>query len=180
MLNFFLLIHFLITPIKPIDIVQVQEVITQRANFYHHPMPAPEAHLLAATVLDESGPISVPLILAVIEIESKYDGKAKSKKGCKGLMQLSWGTAQTMAKRLGMSKFNLFDIKTNVKLGVYYLNALLEENGSISQALTEYNRGFKAFIAHGKRISGYTLSVLKKARAIRQLLKNDLTCSKNS
>src|ERR1017187_7301991 len=172
MVNLFLLINFLITPIKPIDVVRVQEVITQRANFYHNPMPKPEAHILAATVIDESGSISAALILAVIEIESKYSTKAKSKKGCKGLLQLSKGTAKTMAQRLGKNKFDIFDIKTNVMLGVYYLNALLEENGTISQALTEYNRGFKAFIAHGKRMSGYTLSVLKKARVIKQLLKN--------
>ena len=180
MLNLFLLINFLITPVKQADIIQIQELIEQRAGFYKNPISPPEAHLLAATIIEERGAIDVPLMLAIIEIESRYDRKARSKKNCKGLMQLSKGTAQTMAKRLGMSKFNLFDIKTNVKLGAFYLNALLEENGTILHALTIYNRGWKSFTSHGKRISGYTLSVLKKARAIRQLLKNDLTCSKNS
>jgi soluble lytic murein transglycosylase-like protein len=141
-------------------------------------MPKPEAHILAATVIDESGSISAALILAVIEIESKYSTKAKSKKGCKGLLQLSKGTAKTMAQRLGKNKFDIFDIKTNVMLGVNYLNALLEENGTILKALTVYNRGYKGFVKHGKKISGYALIVAKRSRTIGKLLKNNLTCEK--
>ena len=141
-------------------------------------MSVPESKLLAEAVIEESGSISIPLILATIEIESKYDRKGKSKKKCKGLMQLSKGTADTMRKRLGLAKQDIYDIGYNVKLGVNYLAALLEENDSIGKALTIYNRGSKSFISHGKRISGYALSVLKKAKLIGKLLKNDLTCEK--
>jgi soluble lytic murein transglycosylase-like protein len=141
-------------------------------------MDEPEAQALAVSVLEERGAISVPFILAVVEIESRYDKKAKSKKKCKGLMQLSKGTAKVMAKRLDMSKVDLSDIKTNVKLGVSYLAALLQENGSIGKALTIYNMGWRNFVRHGKKISGYGFLVMKRANLIKHLLENNLTCEK--
>jgi soluble lytic murein transglycosylase-like protein len=137
-----------------------------------------EAGGLAASALEERGSISLPVILAVIEIESKYDRKAKSKKKCKGLMQLSHGTAKIMAKRLGMSKVDLFDTKTNLKLGVGYLAALLQENGSIGKALTIYNMGWANFAKRGKRVSKYANLVLKRSTIIKRYLENDLTCTK--
>ena len=178
MLNFLLLLNFLITPIPQPSITQVQELVMQRSFMFKNPMPEPEAHLFASTVLEESGVISVPLILALVEVESKYNPKAKSKRACKGLLQLSRGTAKTMAKRLGMSKYNIFNIKTNIMFGVNYLSALLEENETIEKALTIYNRGWQGFVKHGKKISGYAKLVIKKSKQINELLKNDLTCKK--
>jgi soluble lytic murein transglycosylase len=166
------------TPIPAPSVTQVQELISHRSFTLGYPMPVPEAHLLAEAVIEERGSIALPMILAVVEIESRYDSKGKSKKKCRGLMQLSMGTAKTMAKRLGMSKFNVFDIKTNVKLGVNYLSALLEENDTIGKALTIYNRGYKGFVAHSKKISGYAYSVIKRSKLIQKMLKNDLTCEK--
>jgi hypothetical protein len=141
-------------------------------------MAPPDAKLLAEAAIEESGSVALPIVLAVIEIESRYDKKGKSKKGCRGLMQLSPGTAKTMAKRLGMSKFDVFDLKTNVKLGVAYLAALLEENGAMGLALTIYNRGWLKFVEHGKKISGYALTVIHRSHLLKKLLKNDLTCEK--
>ena len=178
MQNLFLIISFLITPAKQLDIVQVQEIITQRASFYKNPMPEDEVHILATSLIEESGVVSVPLLLAVIEVESKYDRKARSKKGCKGLLQLSKGTSQTIAKRLGKNKFDVFDIKTNLMLGVNHLRELLEQCGNIATALTIYNRGWQGFVNHGKKISGYAKTVLNRSRIIAELLKNDLTCEK--
>jgi hypothetical protein len=177
-LNFLLLLQFLITPIPAPSATQVQELILKRSFTLGYPMPVPDAKLLAEAVIEESGSIALPMILATIEIESKYERRAKSKKKCKGVMQLSPGTAKTMAQRLGMSKFDVFNIKTNVKLGVNYLAALLEENGSIGLALTVYNRGWKLFVYHNKKMSKYAVAVVHRARLIKKLLKNDLTCEK--
>jgi len=122
-----------------------------------------EAHILAEAALEERGTISIPVILAVIEIESRYDARAKSKKKCKGLMQLSWSTAKSVGDALGLAKIDLGDIRTNVKLGVTYLGELLEQYGDLKVALTIYNLGWQGFVRSGKKVSGYSKAVLKRA-----------------
>ena len=159
------------TPIPAPSVVQVQELIEHRSFALGFPMAPPEAEILAEAVTKESGSISIPMILAVVEIESRYDSKGKSKKKCQGLMQLSPGTAKTMSKRLGKDKYDIFDIRTNVMLGVFYLSALLEENDTIGKALTVYNRGWSKFVAHGKKISGYALAVIHRSRLLNKMLK---------
>jgi soluble lytic murein transglycosylase-like protein len=160
------------------DPVQIQELIVHRSFTLGYPMQEPEARILAEAAIDERGSIALPLILAIIEIESKYDRKAKSQKHCRGLMQLSKGTAKAIAKRLGMLKFDPHDIRDNLKIGVNYLAMLLEENGTIEKALTIYNKGWRLFVAHAKKTSGYTYAVLKRSKVIKRQLENNLTCIK--
>ena len=181
MIHFILYLQFLMAPVpKPeYNLTQVKELITQRSYNLSNPMPAPEVTELAISAMEEqSDIITIPLILAIIEFESRYDRKGKSKKNCKGLMQLSFGTAKTMAQRLKLNKFDVFHIGTNIKLGVGYLKALLEENGSILKALTIYNRGWKVYVNHDKKISGYALGVVKRSKDIEKALNNNLTCKK--
>jgi hypothetical protein len=183
MINLLLLLQFLTLPIpipKPeYDVVQIKELITHRSYDLGNPMPELEVTQLAISAMEEkSDTISIPLILAIIEFESRYDRKGKSKKNCKGLMQLSFGTAKTMAQRLKLNKFDVFHIGTNIKLGVGYLKALLEEQGSILKALTIYNRGWKVFVNHDKKISGYALGVVKRSKDIEKSINNNLSCKK--
>lgn len=179
MLNFLLLLQFLLTPIQPPDVTKVIDLIEHRSYLLGHPLDEPNAKILANIVLEESKTLNVSMILAVIEIESRYEKRGKSKKNCRGFMQLSKGTAQTIGKKYGISYIDLYDIKTNVTLGVRYLADLLEENGSIEKALTIYNRGFKSFSSHGKRISGYAMSVVRRSKLLDKMLKNGLTCKNN-
>lgn len=76
------------------------------------------------------------LVLAVIDVESNFNQFAISKAGAIGLMQIMpfW------LDEIGHPEDNLFDLKTNLRMGCtilrYYLNM---EKGDLTQALARYN-----------------------------------------
>ncbi len=83
------------------------------------------------------------IVYGIIKRESKFIHDAESGKGAKGLMQLTDATAEWTAEKTGHNKdFNLFDPKTNIKLGCAYFSHLIEVyGGNISLALCAYNAG---------------------------------------
>ena len=74
------------------------------------------------------------LLHAVIEQESNYQARARSKKGAKGLMQLMPGTAQQYGVR------NSYDPKSNLDAGVRHLKDLMSRL-DLPMALAAYNAG---------------------------------------
>ncbi len=85
------------------------------------------------------------LIMAVIEIESKFDAKAVSKAGAIGLMQIMPKTGKSLSRELNIKKYNknsLYNPEVNIKIGTYYLKKLLQEfNNNIDLTLAAYNAG---------------------------------------
>jgi soluble lytic murein transglycosylase len=85
------------------------------------------------------------LIYAVIRAESKFDPKAQSHRGAKGLMQLTARTGSWGAESLKFESFNendLFDPETNIKLGCWYLAELNDEfDNNLRVVITAYNGG---------------------------------------
>ena len=76
------------------------------------------------------------LVNAIIQVESKYDPNAVSRKGAMGLMQLIPETA----RRFGIE--NPFDPKENIEGGVTYLKSLLDlYGGDLALSLAAYNAG---------------------------------------
>ena len=74
------------------------------------------------------------LVHAVIEQESNYQARARSKKGAKGLMQLMPDTARQYGVR------NSYDPKANLDAGVRHLKDLLSRL-DLPMALAAYNAG---------------------------------------
>jgi hypothetical protein len=74
------------------------------------------------------------LVHAVVEQESNYQARARSKKGAKGLMQLMPGTARQYGVR------NSYDPKANLEAGVRHLADLLSRL-DLPMALAAYNAG---------------------------------------
>lgn len=86
-----------------------------------------------------------PMIaLSVMREESRFDPDARSVAGAWGLMQLMPGTAFRLDRNvnLGISKASeISNVRTNIRLGVYYLKSLFKEFGSLPHVLAAYNAG---------------------------------------
>jgi soluble lytic murein transglycosylase len=85
------------------------------------------------------------LIAAIIREESQYDVKAVSRVGAIGLMQVMPATANTVAQRVGLpavGREDLFDQETNIRIGVRYVEQLLEQfSGNVVYTIASYNAG---------------------------------------
>jgi hypothetical protein len=78
--------------------------------------------------------VDARLVHAVIEQESNYEPRARSKKGAKGLMQLMPDTARQYGVR------NSYDPKANLEAGVRHLKDLMSRL-DLPTALAAYNAG---------------------------------------
>ena len=113
--------------------------------------------------------IDPALLKAVIMAESRYNPKAVSKRGARGLMQLMPATA----KSLGVA--DIFDPEDNIYGGALYLKTLIEKfNGDVRLALAAYNAGSR----HVKKYAGVppfkqTRLYIHKVFKYRQLFKED-------
>ena len=81
------------------------------------------------------------LVCAVINTESRFKQNAKSSAGAVGLMQLMPSTANELAKKLNIDNYDLYDAKTNIQLGCYYLSKLINQYAVLQTALCAYNAG---------------------------------------
>ncbi len=85
------------------------------------------------------------LIAAIIREESQYDVKAVSRVGAIGLMQVMPATANNVAQRVGLpavGREDLFDQETNIRIGVRYVEQLLEQfSGNLVYTIASYNAG---------------------------------------
>ena len=88
------------------------------------------------------------LVKAVVWRESRFDPKKHGSHGERGLMQVSERAANEWARENKISSFNtdrLFEPKTNLEAGTWYLHRALEHWGHQSDpipfALAEYNAG---------------------------------------
>lgn len=85
------------------------------------------------------------LVFTVINIESHWDDKAVSRSGALGLMQVMPSTATEVASKIGITDFsveNLYNGRTNIEIGCFYLRYLLDEfDGDVNLTLCAYNAG---------------------------------------
>ena len=80
--------------------------------------------------------IEPELVLAVIEVESRFDEYAISVSGARGLMQIMpfW------LEEIGISDQNLFKIRTNLRMGCTILRYYIDmEPKHLGRALARYN-----------------------------------------
>ena len=90
------------------------------------------------------------LVRAVIDVESRFNPRARSPKGAMGLMQLMPGTADRFGVR------DAYDPHQNIDAGTRYLRQLLLMfEGNRRLAVAAYNAGEAAVIRHGRRVPPY-------------------------
>jgi len=82
------------------------------------------------------------LVLAVIEVESRFDRYAVSRVGAQGFMQVMpfW------KKEIGRPDDNLIDLETNLQYGITILKHYLDrEKGRWPEALARYNGSYGSY-----------------------------------
>jgi soluble lytic murein transglycosylase-like protein len=89
------------------------------------------------------------LVRAVIQVESGFNPRARSRVGAMGLMQLMPDTAAD----LGVD--NPWDPTQNINGGVAYLGSLIREFGDEVLALAAYNAGPGAVNRYGQQVPPY-------------------------
>ena len=115
------------------------------------------------------------LLLAVMEEESHFRPRAKSRRGALGLMQVRPATGRDVAKRNRISwsgEASLFQPSVNILVGAAYLRELRERFGSWDLALTAYNHGptrARQLAGGGRNPSSrYAARVLRRFESLRQ------------
>lgn len=82
--------------------------------------------------------VSQRLVAAIVRTESDFDARALSRKGACGLMQIMPSTGD----RYGLTRWQLFDPKLNLDVGVRYLAWLIARYpGDLGKVLAAYNAG---------------------------------------
>ena len=80
--------------------------------------------------------VSVPLLKAVVKVESDFNPKAVSKKGAKGLMQIMPQNYELLQIK------DPFNPRQSIMGGAQYLSQLLDRfDGNVKLALAAYNAG---------------------------------------
>ena len=86
------------------------------------------------SAMSEAHGVDPLLVRALIQVESKYNPRARSSKGAMGLMQLMPQTVREYNLR------NPYDPKTNIEAGIKRLKSLIDKWG-VELALAAYNAG---------------------------------------
>lgn len=109
--------------------------------------------------------VSISLALAVAHVESNFDPNAQSNKGARGVMQIMPATARG---EYAVSANALWNPRTNIRLGLHYLNRLIERyDGQVDFALSFYNGGSRVGPPSRPRIIPATRSYVRKVKRLR-------------
>ncbi len=96
------------------------------------------------------------LLMAIAQKESRFNVSATARGGSRGLMQIMPSTARGM----GVSASKLYDAKTNIDLGAYYIGQRITAyNGNLTLALSAYNQG-SAKVNRGTHSTAYAKKIL--------------------
>jgi soluble lytic murein transglycosylase len=133
---------------EPKELVQIYSIVKS-----NRPSIADkEAWRVSSAILDESAKrdLDPMLVLAVIKVESGFHNQALSPVGARGIMQIMPETGKYLSEELfrvdgfqprDFRPHHLEDPALNIKLGVYYLDALKKQFRNLSLALLAYNLG---------------------------------------
>lgn len=119
----------------PLLVLGVRAALTQRYPLAYRPAIADCA---------EDHGLDPYLVAAVIRAESRFRPEATSPQGARGLMQIMPDTGRWVAEQMGLPYDDayLYDPAYNIRLGCWYLSALLGEfAGDPVLALAAYNGG---------------------------------------
>ena len=132
----------------PRDLMKIHSIVKS-----HRPdITETEAWELSEVILEESSGYGLDpmLVLAVIDVESKFQYGAVSPAGARGIMQILPDVGKSLVQKIGLHPLShpksfrpefLDDPVLNIKLGVYYLHDLKKSFRNLAHTLTAYNMG---------------------------------------
>jgi soluble lytic murein transglycosylase-like protein len=128
-------------------------------------IPYELASAIERTAIEEG--IDPDLGFRLVRVESRFQERAVSPVGALGLTQLMPATANELQP--GITREEIFDRDTNLRLGFRYLRWLLRHHGGdVEEALHSYNRGpgtvARIRAAGGDPANGYADHVLRGGR----------------
>ena len=116
------------------------------------------------------------LALAVAETESSFRPQVISDAGAIGVMQIMPATAWGL---YNVRRGALFDPQTNIRVGVSFLNHLIQKyNGRIDLALSHYNGGSRVMRNGTARILPYTRTYVSQVLARAKHYKTEVATGK--
>ncbi len=125
--------------------ISIANRITYREDL--HELYYPPAYWEVVEEAARTNDIDPLLILSIMREESRFAPEARSVAGALGLLQLMPQTASRMSAHAHVSlkhSEDLYDIKTNVFIGTYYLKSLINHFDSVPLAIAAYNAGEEA------------------------------------
>jgi len=95
-------------------------------------------------------------------VESNFNRLAVSKKDAIGLFQVMPSTGEMY----GVTRQQLFDLKTNIRVGLQYFKEMLNRFNNINLALAAYNSGPNRVINAGYKIPAIkeTINYVRRVR----------------
>lgn len=85
------------------------------------------------------------LLAAVGWVESRWRKGASGSAGEVGLLQILPSTADWIAARMGLERYDLVDPATNLNMAAWYLRHTIDAEGSVERGLAAYNGGPRAW-----------------------------------
>jgi soluble lytic murein transglycosylase-like protein len=148
---------------------KVKDKIRQVISNYRGRMSSERIQQIQKSILAESKTHNYdPLFLtALIITESSFNSKARSNKGALGLMQIIPRTGAALAQEKNMQwqgNPTLYNPKTNIALGAYYLKKMHKRFGDLNLALEAYNHGptkLDRYLKRGYQPRRYSTKVLE-------------------
>lgn len=121
--------------LQKLEIDRLKKIHERSARFG---IPADLAERIEEIAMAEG--IDPEVAFGLVRAESEFNRRAVSPVGAVGLTQLMPSTARYF--RRGVSREELFDRDTNLRIGFRYLATLIEKyDGNLELALLAYNRG---------------------------------------
>ena len=118
---------------------KIQLALSNYIQKYNPKVSDDDADTIAANIVEYSD--DPFLIVALMKVESSFNSYAISNSNALGLSQVipkyHKDKIRQITKEFGY--FDIFDIKQNIKLGVMVYEEYLNQLGSVSKALTQYN-----------------------------------------